>query len=98
MDEQRQSEQASAGGYGWVRQAAGWGLLLAGIAGCVLPILPGFPLVIAGLLILARDYIWAKRAVGKARRWAVKVRRKARSRRTSQSHADNARRKRASEF
>jgi uncharacterized membrane protein YbaN (DUF454 family) len=87
----------SRDGAGWLRQAAGWGLLLAGIAGCVLPILPGFPLLIAGLLILARDYVWAKRAVGKARRWAVKIRRKARARKASQAQANDVRRKRAEE-
>ncbi len=71
----------------WLRKATGWGLLLAGIAGCILPVLPGFPLVIAGLLVLARDYVWAKRAVYKARRWAVHLRRKARGRRASREEA-----------
>ncbi len=92
MDEQVEPRD----GFGWLRQAAGWGLLAAGVAGCLLPILPGFPLVIAGLLILARDYTWAKRTVGKARRWAVKLRRKARGRKSSQGKAD-VRGKRAEE-
>lgn len=67
----------------WVRKITGWGLLAAGVAGCVLPVLPGIPLVLAGLLILAQDYLWARRALHKTKRWAVHVRRKARARRTA---------------
>lgn len=67
----------------WLREVAGWGLLAAGIAGCILPILPGVPLILAGLLILSRDYVWAQRAVGRVKRWAVRLRRKARSRRSN---------------
>jgi len=80
----------------WLRKATGWGLLLAGVAGCILPVLPGFPLVIAGLLVLARDYAWAKRAVYKARRWAVRLRRKARARRTNAKAEPTVRRDRVS--
>lgn len=35
--------------------------LLGGLAGAILPIIPGFPLLIVGLLILAEDFIWARR-------------------------------------
>jgi uncharacterized membrane protein YbaN (DUF454 family) len=64
-----------------MRKAGGWALLVLGIAGCVLPVIPGIPLLLAGLLILAQDYKWAKSALGKAKRWAVHVRRKARAKR-----------------
>lgn len=90
MEEQANSQD----GFGWLRQITGWGLLIAGVAGCVLPILPGFPLVIAGLLVLSRDYVWARRAVNKARRWAVKLRRKARARKRSQERTDSVKSKR----
>lgn len=33
----------------------GWGLVAAGIAGCVLPVAPGIPLVLAGLVVLAKE-------------------------------------------
>ncbi|MBS1800370.1 MAG: hypothetical protein JSS95_11125 [Acidobacteria bacterium] len=56
---------------------------MAGVAGCILPILPGIPLVLAGLLILAQDYLWAKSALHKTKRWAVHVRRKARAKRAA---------------
>ena len=44
-----------------IRQATGFSCLAAGVAGCVLPIIPGIPLLFAGLGILAVDYKWAAR-------------------------------------
>jgi len=64
-----------------MRKVIGWALLSVGIAGCVLPVIPGIPLLLAGLLVLSQDYRWAKSALGKAKRWAVHVRRKARTKR-----------------
>jgi uncharacterized membrane protein YbaN (DUF454 family) len=81
MDSQLEDRSVGTGQKsGWLRKATGWGLLLAGVAGCILPVIPGIPLVIAGLLILARDYAWAKAALRRTKRWAVKIRRRARSR------------------
>jgi uncharacterized membrane protein YbaN (DUF454 family) len=68
----------------WLRKAGGWFLLILGLAGCVLPILPGIPFALAGLLILARDYSWAKTALRKAKRQAVALRRRARGKRPVQ--------------
>lgn len=64
----------------WARMAGGWLLLGTGIAGCVLPIIPGVPFALAGLLILARDYAWARSVLGKVKRKAVSLRRRARAR------------------
>jgi uncharacterized protein (TIGR02611 family) len=54
-------------------------LLLAGLAFLVLPG-PGFVLIIAGLAILASEYVWAQRALNfakdKARQAKDKVRRR----------------------
>ena len=36
-------------------------VLLVGLAGLLLPILPGWLLIIAGLAILATEYVWARR-------------------------------------
>ncbi len=47
--------------------ATGWGLILAGIAGAILPVIPGFPLWIAGLLILSGEYVWAHNLTKKLR-------------------------------
>lgn len=63
---------------GWARKAGGWGLLGMGIAGCVLPVIPGIPLLLAGLLVLARDYAWARRLLRGAKRWIVRMRRRRR--------------------
>jgi uncharacterized membrane protein YbaN (DUF454 family) len=76
-------ELVSTGRSGWLRKASGWTLLAAGIAGCILPVIPGIPLLLAGLLILAQDYLWAKSALGKTKRWAVHVRRRARAKRAA---------------
>ena len=63
-----------------VRKAGGWGLLALGIAGCLLPVIPGIPFALAGLLILGRDYAWARSALRTAKRWVVRMRRRARAR------------------
>jgi uncharacterized protein len=60
----------------WARRAGGWALILAGLLGFVLPVLPGFPLLLPGLALLAKDYAWARNAqdwlkaeIRKARFW-----------------------------
>lgn len=37
----------------------GWAFLLLGFLGLILPILPGVPFLIVGLLILSTEYLWA---------------------------------------
>ena len=68
-----------------VRRAIGWALLVVGIAGCMLPVMPGIPLALAGLIILARDYVWAQRALRHAKRRVVNMRRQARQKRTEKA-------------
>jgi hypothetical protein len=50
-------------------------VLLVGVALLVLPG-PGIPLLIAGLAILATEFVWARTAVRKAKGAATKVGRK----------------------
>ena len=45
-----------------LRTAVGWGLVCAGIIGVILPVIPGVPLLIGGLVVLSARYRWA--AVG----------------------------------
>ncbi|HEX6771946.1 MAG TPA: PGPGW domain-containing protein [Acidobacteriaceae bacterium] len=40
----------------------GWALVCAGILGIILPVIPGVPLLIGGLVVLSARYRWA--AVG----------------------------------
>ena len=44
------------------RTALGWACVCAGIVGIILPVIPGLPLLLAGLVILSARYRWA--AVG----------------------------------
>ena len=48
-----------------VRKACGIGLIVIGLPGLVLPILPGIPLIVAGLIMLEVDHPW----VHAARNW-----------------------------
>jgi hypothetical protein len=52
--------------------ALGWILLLAGVAAIVLPG-PGLLLILAGLVVLSREYEWARRRVAPVRRQAFVV-------------------------
>ena len=65
--------------WGWsriTRFVGGWLLILVGVAGCVLPIIPGVPLILAGLALLAEEYAWARRWTEKFKQWLARVRRK----------------------
>jgi len=59
-------------------------LVLAGLAGIVLPVLPGPLLIIAGLAVLATEYVWARRALDMAKRRFNQARDMARRRRDRQ--------------
>lgn len=50
---------------------AGFALVALGIAGLVLPILPGWLLIIAGFAVLSREYSWAHSGLAYARRKAA---------------------------
>ena len=43
---------------------AGGALLLVGLLGWALPIIPGWLFVIPGLMLLAREFHWARRLLG----------------------------------
>jgi hypothetical protein len=45
----------------------GWILLLVGIVGLFLPLLPGIPTLIAALAVLSRKYKWAQQLLERAR-------------------------------
>lgn len=50
---------------------AGFALVALGIAGLVLPVLPGWLLIIAGFAVLSREYSWAHSGLTYARRKAA---------------------------
>ncbi|HYD32189.1 MAG TPA: PGPGW domain-containing protein [Azospirillaceae bacterium] len=52
----------------WGILIAGWGFLALGIPGLVLPILQGWLFIIIGLLLLSREYHWARQLLERLRR------------------------------
>lgn len=50
----------------------GFTLVVVGLAGLLLPILPGWALIIGGFIVLSREYSWAHNALGFCRRHAVR--------------------------
>ena len=46
-------------------------VVLLGLVGLVLPFLPGWLLIIAGLALLSTEYVWAKRLSDGARKRAT---------------------------
>jgi hypothetical protein len=52
---------------------AGSFLVLAGLAGLILPIVPGWLLIIPGLALLATEYVWAQRLLKVAREKATQA-------------------------
>ena len=57
----------------------GFALVAIGLAGLVLPVLPGWVLIIAGFAVLSREYAWAQSGLAFARRHAARSGRKLRS-------------------
>jgi hypothetical protein len=63
-------------GWGWGRVMGGWALLIVGAAGMLLPILPGLPLILAGLAMLSCEYVWARDARNRLDAFAKQLKRK----------------------
>lgn len=49
----------------WLILLTGWGFVLLGIVGLVLPILQGILFLLIGLVILSSEYVWAHRVLEK---------------------------------
>jgi uncharacterized membrane protein YbaN (DUF454 family) len=54
----------------FLRYTAGIGLVLLGIIGIILPLMPGLPFLIPGLTILAEEVPWLDRILKKWIAWA----------------------------
>jgi uncharacterized membrane protein YbaN (DUF454 family) len=54
----------------FLRHLLGWGLVLLGIIGLILPIMPGWIFLIPGLVILSDYFPWARRLTEWAKRKA----------------------------
>ena len=47
----------------WLRIVAGMSMLVVGLAGWLLPIVPGWLFVIPGLMLLGREFHWARKTL-----------------------------------
>jgi len=47
---------------------AGWLCILSGAVGFVLPVVPGIPLLIAGVILLSGHHAWARRLLARFRK------------------------------
>ncbi len=65
----------------WIRKAGGWSLLILGMAACALPVAPGIPLVLAGLVVLAPEYAWARKSLRRLKRSMLQMRQMANAKR-----------------
>lgn len=63
-------------------------VLLIGVAGLLLPILPGWALIFVGLGILATEYFWARRLLLKAKAVALTAKNKALGKKQQAAGAD----------
>lgn len=65
--------------WGWKRVGrfiGGWTLMVVGVLGCILPIIPGVPLILAGLALLASEYAWAQRWMDAFKGWLARFKKK----------------------
>ena len=52
-----------------LRITSGLAMVVAGLAGLALPILPGWILLIPGLILLSHEFHWARRLLAWLRSW-----------------------------
>jgi hypothetical protein len=60
QDNTRDRHQTSA----FWRTTGGWTCLIIGVLGLALPIIPGIPLLVVGLVALSPNYPWARSGLG----------------------------------
>jgi len=56
-----------------LRIISGFGLLLLGIVGIILPVMPGWIFLIPGLVILSDHFVWARRLLDRAKQYLEKL-------------------------
>lgn len=48
----------------WLKIVTGMAMLLAGVVGWMLPVIPGWAFFIPGLVLLSHEFHWARRLLG----------------------------------
>ena len=56
-----------------LRILSGFGLVVLGIVGLILPVMPGWIFLIPGLVILSDHFVWAKRLLDRAKMYLEKL-------------------------
>ena len=59
-----------------LREATGFALLIAGLLGVLLPIIPGVPLLLAGVAILGSNHPRVQPWIKRIKQWRSQLRRK----------------------
>lgn len=55
---------------GRLREVSGFALLLTGLVGCLLPVIPGIPMVMAGVALLGADHPRIRPAIRRLKQWS----------------------------
>jgi uncharacterized membrane protein YbaN (DUF454 family) len=58
------------------RIGGGLALLIVGLAGWILPVIPGWPFVIPGLILLGEEFHWARRTLAWLKKFKPKKKKK----------------------
>ncbi|MBY0506113.1 MAG: PGPGW domain-containing protein [Bryobacteraceae bacterium] len=56
-----------------LRIISGFGLVILGIVGIILPVMPGWIFLIPGLVILSEHFVWAQRLLDQAKSYLEKL-------------------------
>jgi hypothetical protein len=62
--------------YAPIRIVGGVALILIGILGLILPVMPGWPFILVGLALLSRHFHWARRLRRQVRRFRLNMQRR----------------------
>jgi uncharacterized membrane protein YbaN (DUF454 family) len=55
---------------GRLREISGFALLIAGLVGCLIPLIPGSPMVIAGAALLGADHPRIRPSIRRLEQWS----------------------------
>ena len=58
-----------------ILNVGGWLCIVTGLAGLVLPLIPGTVLLVTGVMLLAQRYSWARRLLERINKRLPKIRR-----------------------
>jgi uncharacterized protein len=61
---------------GTIRVGVGFALIAAGLLGLLLPVVPGIPLLIAGVAMVGVDHPWIRPVMARFRGWRARRRRR----------------------